>query len=543
MNQKKLTQPLLCRLLRGGFDNSYAVTNPKSHGILLEIKVLLDTFEPIGDDYRHGLWIEVPRGEPSDWVSFEDVKDWGEAETEEEYLSYWQSEYPRETYWHYVSVSQYRGKMFLHISDNDMHWCIIHDDPDRNCHSHDPLDWFLDPLLTFLKEKVAEIAKDPEAYNRYVEEHLPKRQRTGHIPRKDLDRIVPWQRRLPKDVEKAIRVLNECVVNEEIYRKIASGKTIESYPPFYREPLPDMSIRLYAKYFRVAYLAYENHFRQFYDKKESKKKEKWLKNVADMTDVEFYRQYQLGRHGEITDETDLDSAAAFKKMAFDHYGELGLSRMDVHATDWYTPDKWLITFGISYSSCVDVGAEIAVALYESGCPLIIHGAQKILDVLEERDHVLLTPHTFHDYFGHHAEGTVFDLPYECYLGLDSELTREQYDEIVLLAKWNQETPLALDLPVPLDSPAYDLIREEEQQPLTVCGILAALQKKYDKLVFGIMGKASKCHCYIFEHCDPEIKVEDCSRLFGCPNEALLDAIIRYTEIKKSQQALKHQHGD
>lgn len=537
MNKKKLNQPLMRRLSRGGFDNSYAVTNPKSHCILLGIKLLLDIFEPISDDYRHGLWIEIPRGEPSDWVSFEEVKDRGEAKTEEEYLSYWQCEFPQDTYWYYLSVSQYRGKTFLHISDNDMHWCIIHDDIDRNSHSHDPLDWFLDPLLTFLKEKVAEIAKNPEIYNRYVEENLPKRQRTGHIPRKDLDRIVPWQRRLPKDVEKAIRVLKECIVNEEIYRKAESGEAIDSYPSFYRGPLPDMSIRLYAKYFRVAYLAYEKHFRQFYDKKESKKKEKWLKDVAGMTDVEFYRQYQLGRHGEITDETNLDSAAAFKEMAFDHYGELGLSRMDVHATDWYTPGKWLITFGISYSSCVDVGAEIAVALYESGCPLIIYDAQKILDVLEERDNVLLTPHTFHDYFGHHVEGTVFDLPYECYLGRDCELTREQYDEIVSLAKWDQETPLVLDLPVPLDSPAYDLIREEDQQPLTVCGILAALQKKYDKLVFRIMDEDSKSFCYLIEHCEPEIKVENRSRLFDCPNEALLDAVIRYTEIKKSRQTL------
>ena len=154
MNKKKLNQPLMRRLSRGGFDNSYAVTNPKSHCILLEIKLLLDIFEPISDDYRHGLWIEIPRGEPSDWVSFEEVKDRGEAKTEEEYLSYWQCEFPQDTYWYYLSVSQYRGKTFLHISDNDMHWCIIHDDIDRNCHSHDPLDWFLDPLLTFLKEKL-----------------------------------------------------------------------------------------------------------------------------------------------------------------------------------------------------------------------------------------------------------------------------------------------------------------------------------------------------------------------------------------------------
>ena len=536
MNTKKLIQPLICRLSKGGFDNSYSVANQTSRDILLEIKTLLDTFEPIGDDYRHGLWIEIPRGKPADWASFDEVKDWGEVETEEEYLSYWQEEFPRETYWHYLSVSQYIGHTFLHISDNDMHGCIIHDDPNRDCNRNSPFDWFLDPLLTLLKEKVAEIVKNPPAYNRYVEEHLPKRQRTGHIARKDLDRIVPWQQRMPKDAEKAIRVLRECVANEEIYQKIRLGQTVETYPSSYREPLTDMSIRLYAKYFRVAYLAFEEHYLQYASRKKARTMKRMLKESDTLSDVEFYKRYQLGRHGEITDETDIDSASAFKEMAFDHYGELGLSRMDVHATDWYTPGKWLITFGISYSACVDVGAEIAVALYETGCPLIIHNAQKLLDVLEGRDNVLLTPHTFHDYFGHHEEGGVFDLPHECYLGQDGELTHEQYDEIVSLAEWDPETPLNLDTPVPLDNSAYDLIREAVNHPLTVCGILAILQKKFGGLVFGLMDEGSKCYCYLVEHCEPKIHVEDRNRLFDSPNEALLDAVIRYVEIKRKQHS-------
>ena len=86
----------------------------------------------------------------------------------------------------------------------------------------------------------------------------------------------------------------------------------------------------------------------------------------------------------------------------------------------------------------------------SGCPLIVHDAQKLLDVLEERDSVKLTPHTFHDYLNHHDEGSVFDLPYECYLGDGDEMTREQYDEIVALTKWQPEEQVELDVTVPLE---------------------------------------------------------------------------------------------
>ena len=33
----------------------------RSRELLLEIRSLLDMFAPSGDDYRHSLWIEVPR--------------------------------------------------------------------------------------------------------------------------------------------------------------------------------------------------------------------------------------------------------------------------------------------------------------------------------------------------------------------------------------------------------------------------------------------------------------------------------------------------
>ena len=136
------------RLPDAGHDNYYAITDKQSRVLLTAIRLLLDKFEPIGDDYRHGLWIEVTR----------------------------------ETYWYYLSIGQYNGHTYLHISEQDMHWCCIHDDADWNHHSIGPLEWYLRPLVNFLKEKVADIVKDPEAYNRYVEEHLPNRQR-GSVSR------------------------------------------------------------------------------------------------------------------------------------------------------------------------------------------------------------------------------------------------------------------------------------------------------------------------------------------------------------------------
>ena len=58
-----------------GHENRYAVSDEGSHGLLMEIKGLLDVFAPIGDDYLHGLWIEVSRGKPSDWATFREMKE------------------------------------------------------------------------------------------------------------------------------------------------------------------------------------------------------------------------------------------------------------------------------------------------------------------------------------------------------------------------------------------------------------------------------------------------------------------------------------
>ena len=535
---KIMYQPLMRQMAGHGHDNRYSVSDEGSHALLMGIKELLDVFAPIGDDCLHGLWIEVPRGKPSDWASFKEAREWGDVNSRKEYLAQWRSEFPMESYWYFVSVSQYRGHTYLHITDHDSRWCIIHDDVRWDHHSIGPLDWYLEPLLMLLKEKFAEIVKDVEAYNRYVEEHLPKRQRTGRIARKDLNRIVPWQRRRPKNLRRVIKMLKEGIANEAVYR-MTEPKLIEgefrrpsvsnesvALPPCYREPLPKMSIRIYAKYFRVAYVAYEKHFSslRWRSKRGRKEYREFLEESAAMTDIEFYRRYQHGRHGEITDETDFDSEEAFKKMAYDHYGELGLSRNNVHATGYYTPGKWLITFGVSYSAWVDAGCEIALALYEAGAPLLVHDAQKMLDILEERDFVMLTPHTFHDYLNHHEEGSVFDLPYECYLGDGDDITREQYDEIVSLAEWSPEEKVVLDEIIPLEDSVYGPIRDEVTEPLTVCGILSRLYEKYG-IGVGIGKYRDHQHIYLYgwKKGDEKIQIKD--ETFMPANEAML-AVLR-----------------
>lgn len=77
--------------------------------------------------------------------------------------------------------------------------------------------------------------------------------------------------------------------------------------------------------------------------------------------------------------------------------------------------------------------EVATALYKAGAPLEIHNAAKLLRILKEKDHVKLIPYTFHDYMGHHEEGTVYQLPweYECMDSEENVLSLKQYHDISL----------------------------------------------------------------------------------------------------------------
>ena len=91
-----MTVPLMERAECGNQDLNGICVSGRSLELLLEIKELLDVFAPTGDDYRHSLWIEVPRGKPSDWCSFNYAKDWAEGETytRADYLKEWKSNYP-----------------------------------------------------------------------------------------------------------------------------------------------------------------------------------------------------------------------------------------------------------------------------------------------------------------------------------------------------------------------------------------------------------------------------------------------------------------
>lgn len=450
----RITQPILDRVMTHSLGDDI-VLDGRSLQLMYDIQHELSIFEPIEDDEARLFWLEIPRGTALEWKLAHDEH---EEPTEEEELSL-REEFTHETEWIFLTTSTYRDFTHLRISDRDHKYRIFCNE-DRSSESVKwDMEWFLQPLLELVKERVKEIARDPEAYHMHLEDHLPHRQRSGKIRSRELNRILNRHLEV-ENRDYCIQVMKELIRGQEVYEQHESDWQKHNVPA----PFDQMTIRTFCHYYRIADALF------FKDSDYAKRH-----NTQSENDVEYYSNH--GLHDKL-DQYDVDSPADYHKFAKDHYGELGLSRMNVGATDFYVKGKWIVTFGFSYSAYLLEGLKIALALYETGAPVIFYDAENVLHALEESGWVRLSPFTFHDYIKGGDDEGVYSLPFPEECDMDEEITSQQYDEIIRLAHWEPLDRLQLDHTIPLDNPLYDAIREEVSEPQTISTIRHLIEKKY-----------------------------------------------------------------
>ena len=163
--------------------------------------------------------------------------------------------------------------------------------------------------------------------------------------------------------------------------------------------------------------------------------------TEELRDVVYYKRKKFV---DVTEMYDIDSPENFKRFATDHYGELGLSRLNIFASH-ARQQGWKIVVSDSYSSNAGLTIEVATALYKAAAPLLIYEAEKLLRILLEENYVRLVPDSYHNYMGYQEEGSVYELPwkYECSDDANSVLTKEQYQAIVSIAEWQPEKRMSL----------------------------------------------------------------------------------------------------
>ena len=390
---------------------------------LVEIQHRFEQLAVMGDDKYRGFYIEVPRPTPEEWGDAEDLVASGEYDSREEFLADWLAFNPMETKWFHIASSRYGDSRSIRVTDRKHTRFIITNCP--KCTDAGPDDTWcrenLTRLFDYLEQMIDVIVANPDGFNDYVAHNLPYQQRTGRIAQKEFNRIVPNFKIEVEDRETSIKALEDSV----------HGRSVP--------PLETMTIRRYCSYYRIANEAYEAYYRK---RGASGRVYEDPQDVPEeLRDVAYYKRMKFV---DVEALYDIDSPADFIRFATDHYGELGLSRLNIFASN-KRQQGWMIVVSNSYSANAGLAIEVATALYKAGAPLLIYDAEKLLRILLEEDYVRLVPDSYHNYMGYQEEGSVYELPweYECSDDGDSSMTREQYYVIVSIAEWQSEDRVKL----------------------------------------------------------------------------------------------------
>lgn len=384
---------------------------------LVDIQHRFERLAAMGDDEYRGFYIEVPRPTPEEWGDVEELIAFGEYDSREAFLADWLAFNPMETRWFHVASNRYLDSRSIRVTDRKRISFIITND--SKCTDAEPDNTWcrenLTRLFNYLQRMIDVVVSNSDGFNDYVAHNLPYQQRTGRIAQKVFNRIVPNFKIEVEDREMAIKALEESV-------------------HWHSAPLLEtMTIRKYCTYYRIANEVYEAYHRKrgfrgriYTDPQDV---------PEELRDVVYYKRKKFG---DVMEMYDIDSPEDFMRFATDHYGELGLSRLNILASN-VQPQGWKIVVSNSYSSNVGLAIEVATALYKAGTPLLIYDAEKLLKILLEEDYVRLLPDSFHNYMGYQEEGTVYELPwkYECSDDSNSVLTKEQYQAIVSNVEWQE----------------------------------------------------------------------------------------------------------
>ena len=177
------------------------------------LKAAQDIFAELADlaplkknEEVRSIWLRVPRGGISDFTPFEEMKEWGEVETQEEYERLWQETYPDEYKWYDLTVAQsfsedgklrYYGLSLDRYSiisaslEKPSYYKTYRPDEERAIVALCGL------LLPVIRESMRLLREG--VYNDMVDKELPFPFRIGVVPRKTVWERNPESRRIDHD--------------------------------------------------------------------------------------------------------------------------------------------------------------------------------------------------------------------------------------------------------------------------------------------------------------------------------------------------------
>lgn len=359
---RKFSAPEIDILLRVLDNRSY---NPEAYDNEVKIKInklyeLLDKIKPQegGDDLKI-LYFSVNRGSIEQYGTYEELKEFGDVSSYEEFEKNFYEDYPEDIYWYRMVTSSYKNYRAISINYKSVLYADMDIEGDNFINRN------LEELLEFLIYKVEECIKmlENNTYNDYVAKNLSYKNRFGAMKRSGYWNLYPDARK------NLIAVLTEDEINYFIEN--ASDKIDDR--------IKNMTS---GKYFESVRLAYENNG---YD-------------IDGLSDKELYLKYADGRDEGLS-KIDSNSSMEFDDWFNDRSRFGGHPWEIMRGHSFYRVNLYIRHDENGYYLSLDGSiilrkieiVKIYLALKKNNIPISIYNVDVIKESLSGNDYIGIVP--------------------------------------------------------------------------------------------------------------------------------------------------------
>jgi hypothetical protein len=337
-----------------------------------EIYQVFSCIFPEGTDDVRQIWLEMERGPLEAFGDFEDWKESGEVESEDEFEELWKDYYPDETKWYKFQTSKYKDDLYFYFDGTLI--CSINtlEEPANSYSSGvDYFKPFVDWLLWKTEDEMNKLRRDSISYNSYIQQKLPWSKRYGRIKRKDFWNILG---------DETIRP--DIGLGKEMIEKLK--KAVEDSGKGESQFLPEMTS---GEFFRICEICYDanNYFKD---------------KTKTLSPLEKYLSMADGRDAGLR-KIDPESPKAFHEWYHSgdtmgaHPWEICRGGNSTHISLFISEQKgkWAVRLAGSSIGRVEETARMAVALYENKIPFELWEAEEIMRMVNGTDFIGIVPDT------------------------------------------------------------------------------------------------------------------------------------------------------
>lgn len=403
-----MNAPTFDRLLRY-FKHGHLNPSAPTERIKSAMEPLFAALEPLAplkeNNEAKAIWVKVPRGDISAYDSFEDMKDYGEVETYEEYEKRWREDYPDEYKWYeLVIVESFNrdGSLdFRAVAFGDKTIISARMDEGEGKYSFtEDAAVELCALLTAEAETAMEKLRDG-TYNAEVNAELPFEFKTGV-----LRRSIMWEKE-PEYRERTLKDMSHELL-DRFEQLIISGYNDE-------EKIGRLDTMTANDFFRACAIGYQACG---YD-------------GTDLSPVEQYLTHADGRDEGLTGKgyglnegpgIDFDDPSAWEQWYFyrksggGHPWEVCRGGNSTHVDlyvfhdrrtlDWKVkrgemteeeaaahPCGYYFDFAVAGKHRAEEAVKFYMAISDAGLPVVLRDADEILSRFKASDYIGIVPHS------------------------------------------------------------------------------------------------------------------------------------------------------